>query len=39
MIAIATWSLLPPVANEIEEGPLYPNSAPVVKAVPECLCL
>ena len=32
-IVIATLALLHLVANEMEEGPPYPNSAPVVKAV------
>ena len=33
-IVIATLALLHLVANEMEEGPPYPSSAPVVKAVP-----
>ena len=37
-IAIATGVLLHPVPNEMEAGPLYPSSAPVVKAVP-IMCL
>ena len=32
------WALLQPVLAELEEGPLYTNSAPVVKAVP-MMCL
>ena len=32
-IVIATLALLHLVANEMEEGPPYPSSAPVVKAV------
>ena len=38
-IAVATRPLLHPVVAEMEAGPLYPSSAPVVKAVPEYLCL
>ena len=42
VVAIATYSYLGPlhlVVVEMKKGPLYPSSAPVVKVVPELLCL